>query len=316
MPDPTQTPSVVPPPVTEATVRTMAGDIEAVAAAGGSTASLASSGAAIAHPVQAGERSHLMSALLGWLAVLIALLALVTGIWFGYRYFAARAETANVPVITAVPAAPETAPSLASLAATVPSHATLLNRAAPLTVSFPIVASSSDLKTRYQLMSDGLNRIPATVRVVELLTTDADNKPLSFPGYAAASGAETLFEPGAFEDNFAPDFTLLAVRGQAGFSAAYVLALKPNSARLYAQPAVRAMEGSSALPSLFLQLPGTQSLPFADGTVQDQPVRTATFVNPAGTIVYGFFKDRLVIATSQQALNEVLSLLCVAPGSC
>lgn len=317
MPDPTPaTPSAVPPPTTEVLVRTLASDMAALNAAGGAVASVSPQGVTVSqpHPVRAGHQSHLISSILGWLAVLIALLVLAAGSWFGYRYL--TREVALPATTSTVPTATVSAGPLAALSQTVSVHKSLLTKAAPTTVSFPLAAPAGTLKTRFQLMREGLEKVPASIRVAELVPTDAAGKPLSFPGYATTVGAPDLMDREAFSTYFQDDFTLLAVRGQGGFSAAYVLALKPNTAWLYAQPGVSQMESAPSLANLFLQIPGTQSAPFSDAAVAEQPVRTATYENPAGTLTYGYFRDRLIIATSRQALDEALSLLCFVPGSC
>lgn len=318
MPDPTAPqPSAVPPPVSEVLVRTLASDMAALAASGGAVTA-APQGTAVlqAHPVQAGHRSHLVSSILGWLAVLLALLALGAGSWLGYRYLTRESAIPAPTSSSTVPVAPVSTGPLAALPQTVSAHKSLLAKPAPATVSFPLVAPAGTLKTRFQLMREGLGKVPASVRVAELVPTDASGKPLSFPGYAATVGAPDLLDRDAFANYFQDDFTLLAVRGQGGFAAAYVLALKPGTAWLYAQPGIRRMEDVPSLPNLFLQIPGTQAGPFADATVADQPVRTASYESPAGTLTYGYFRDRLIIATGRQALDEALGLLCFAPGSC
>lgn len=321
MPDPIPTtPSAVPPPSTEVIVRTLASDVAAIAAGGG-TATVPPQGVTVLqpHPINAGSESHLVSSILSWLAVFIALIALAGGSWFGYRYLT-RTTTATVPgtATTTLPVSPTVSSTgpLAALPQTVPTHKSLLTKAAPTTVSFPLVAPAGTLKTRFQLMREGLDKVPASVRVAELVPTDAVNKPLSFPGYATTVGAPDLMDRDAFSTYIQDDFTLLAVRGEGGFSAAYIFTLKPNTAWLYAEPGVRTIETAPSLTNLFLQIPGTQSASFADATIAEQPVRSASYENPAGTMTYGFFRDRLIISTSRAALDETLRLLCFAPGSC
>lgn len=316
MPD--QSTSAVPPPTSEITVRTLASDLASVASTGGS-GGLAPQGVTVVQPhvIHAGTASHLISSILGWLAVFIALLALGAGGWLGYRYVSERIDTAPPATTSTTPTAavPGRTGPLASLPATVPAHKSLLAKS-PISVSFPLVPPAGSLQTRFQLLRDGLAKIPATSRVAEIVPTDASGAALSFPGYATVIGAPDLMAADAFKNYFQDDFTILAIRSQGGFGAAYLLSLKPNTAWLYVQPSIRAMEQVLTLPNLFLQVPGSRSSDFADGGVQDTPVRTATFENPAGTLVYGYFRDRLIIATSQQALDEALLRICFAPGSC
>ncbi len=317
MPD--QPTPAVPPPATEISIRTLESDLASVASTGGS-GGLAPQGVTVAkpHPIDAGVHSHWVSSVLGWLAAFLAVVALGAGVWFGYRYLAQR-PALTAPQATSTPSVQTpSAPSgpLASLPATVAAHKSLLIKPAPVSASFPLVPAPGTLQTRYQLLREGLDRIPATTRVAEIVPTDAKGLPLSFPGYATASGAPDLLEADAFKTYIQEDFTILAVRGQGGFSAAYVFSLKPNTAWLYAQPFLRAMEDVPSLPNLFLQLPGRQSSGFVDAVIQETPVRAATYENPAGTLTYGHFRDRLIIATSRQALDEALLRLCFAPGSC
>lgn len=314
MPDPITSP--VPPPTAEVSIRTLETDLAAIAASGGmaSAAPQTVSIAAPVHAVDAGHASHFLTTLLSWLAVLLVLVGLAAGGWYVYQ---------RPSVVTPEPVASSTLPatasstgSLAGVLQTVSKHESLLAKPAASTISFPLIPASGQLKTRYQLMADGLAKIPASARTAELVPTDAAGKPLSFAGYLTAIGASGAIDRSAYESSFENDFTLLAVRGQGGFAAAYLLELKPNQAWIYAAPALRAMETSPVLGNLFFQLPGSLSGPFEDSTVQDQPVRVGTYEKPAGTITYGFFKDRVVITTSRQALDEALLLLCFAPGSC
>lgn len=319
MPDPITTP-VVPPPTTEVTVRTLESDLAAIAASGGTVSTLsAPQGVSVVqpHPVQAGPASHVVSSLLGWLAVIIALGAFAGLGWLGYRYFnAEEAPLAQEPG-SSLPTAPITSTGpLASLPQTVSTHKSLLSRPVGDTVTFPLIAPSGTLKTRFQLMREGLDKVPASSRVALLVPTDAAGKVLSFPGYATTIGAPDLIDRDTYEKYIENDFTLLGVRGQGGFAAAYIFSLKPNGVWLYAEPGVRALEISPSVANLFLQIPGTQTSGFIDGTVAEQPVRTSSYANPAGVVTYGFFRDRLIIATSRQALDEALKLLCFSPGSC
>lgn len=324
MPDPSQpTIPTVPPPTTEVSIRTLASDLAAVRASGG--AIIAPTGSTVGvlgdrmHPVAAGNSSHLLSSILGWLAVFLALIALLGVGWLGYGYLT-RLSTTTTPTVTptsTTTAPPRTAPrnSLASLSATVTAHQSQLQKTVPFSTTFVAIPAPNTLQTRFQLIREGLNKIPASTRVAELVPTDTTSRPLSFPGYATALGADTLFDAEEYARYFNDDFSLLAIRGQGGFSAVYVFSLKPNMTWLYAEPGVRVMEQSTVLNNLFFQVPGARSA-FTDATIQDFPVRTATYTEPAGTFVYGFFRDRLIIATSQQALEETLLFFCLEPGSC
>lgn len=315
MPD--QIAPVVPPPTSEVTVRTLESDLAALAASGGMTSSSQSVSVALpVHPIESAHDSHFLSALVGWLAVTLAIVGLAAGAWLLYQRLenAPAPQAASTSTLPVSPAAPSG--TLSDLPLTVADHRSLLSKRTPASASFPMIAPAGQLKTRYQLVNDGLAKLPASARVAELIATDAAGSPLSFAGYLSAIGAANLLSKETVTRYLEEDFTLLAVRGQGGFGAAYVLRLKPDQAWIYAEPGVRALESSSELGNLFLQLPGTLSGTFSDASVQDQPVRTATFEKPAGSITYGFFKDRVVIATSRQALDEALLLLCFAPGSC
>jgi|GEM_PF-6388938 len=323
MPEPAPN-ALVPPPNVEVRVRTLETDLAAIRASGGSalspagiTGSLPSHEAA--HPVS-GAGSHMASAVLGWLAVFLAIAALAAGAYLGYGYLN-RTASDDEPLPRGN-AASSTASSLptassAALPATLGEHRTQLARPAPFSLSFPLEAQAGELKTHFQLIREGLDRIPGAMRVAEINPTDAAGRPLSFAGFLDLVGAPSLLPRTALADAIAPDFTLLAVRGQGGFSAAYVLSLKPESTWVYAEPEVRRLEESTEIPNVFLQLPGNpDALGFRDDTLEEYPIRSESYLNPASTFSYGWFKNRLVIATSRQALQESLLLLCLEPGSC
>jgi hypothetical protein len=265
-------------------------------------------------PGVGGEHSHIMSTLINWLAVLLVVVAVGAGAWFGYTRL--TTPTTDTPTsttpIAVVPVASLT-PGSGDLGVLAPLlggvHTSALAKPAGFTATFPAIAKRGVLKTRFQLIQEGLAQIPATTKTAELVPTDADGKALSFPGYATTIGARDLMDAKAYADYLRDDFSLFVVRGPGGFSAAYVLTLKEGASWLYAAPGIRTIEQAPHLGSLFLQLAGTRSDSFTDGTVNNQPTRTATYTEPAGTLTYGFFGNHLVIATSQQALEEVLRLL-------
>lgn len=305
-------------------MRTLASDLAAIRTSGGSTLSPAGVAQPAAthedaHPV-GGSNAHLLSSILGWLAVLLAVIAIAAGAYLGYGYLTTPRNLDEGPATsqptnpTVTPPAEET--GLGALPKTVPAHTSLLVRRPSHTGTFPLEAASGTLQTHFQLIREALNRIPASARTAELTPLDAGGKPLSFPGFATLIGAEDLITPDTFRNALSDDFTLLVLRGQGGFSAAYIFALKPDSAWLYAEPGVRIIEKSPNLESIFLQAPGTRVGEFSDETIGEQNVRTVSYENPVGNLIYGFFKNRLVIATSRQALDEALLLLCFEFGSC
>ncbi len=324
MPD-NVTPSAVPPPTAEVTVRTLESDLAAVQASGGTLLSPAGINSGVtfdaAHPVIPRSASRVLALFLGWLAVFAILIGIALGGWVGYNRLTSRTDVAassTKPVqVGASSSLTSSSTSLASLLATVSEHKSLLTKSAGFTTSFPLEAPAGTLKTRYQLIREGFDRIPASARVAELTPTDAQGRPLSFPGYAAAVDAPDLFDATAYSQFIENDFTLLALRGSGGFSLAYVFALKPNTTWIYAEPTVKTIEVAPRLSNLFLQLPGTSIGAFADdASVGGQAVRSATTEKPAGTLTYGWFRDRLIIATSRQALNQALLLICFGDGSC
>lgn len=322
MADPNTNPTAVPPPTAEVSVRTLASDLAAIRASGGAVLSPAGTSQPVshaeAHPIT-GANSHLLSSLLGWLAVLLALIAVAAGAYIGYSYLTAQeAATPSSQTTTPPPSAspPAGGTGLASLPKTVPQHTSLLSRRPDHTGTFPLEAPAGTLKTHIQLIREALERIPASARTAELTPTDAAGAPLSFPGFASLVGASDLIPPDAYRTTLREDFTMLLVRGQGVFSVAYILELQPNTAWLYAEPGVRNLEAVSSLPNIFLQNPGPRLSPFTDDTVAEQNVRTATFTNASTTLTYGFFKNRLVISTSRQALDQSLLFLCFELGSC
>lgn len=290
----------------------------ALKASGGSTLSPAGmSAAAPAYPVTGGN-AHMASSVLSWLAVLIAIIAIAAGAYLGYGYLT-RAEAPVAPpedVSETLPASSTTSTGgLASLTPTVSTHNSLLPRKPAAALSFSIEAPKGTLKTHFQLIREALERVPAAARTAELTPTNAAGMPLSFAGFLTLIGAQDLLPAQGYMDHIADDFSFLAVRGQGGFSGAYVLGLKPNATWVYAEPTVRTIESSPALQNIFLQVPGTPVGEFADATINETTVRSITYQNPAGTLIYGWFKNRLVIATSRQALDETLLLLCLEIGS-
>ena len=323
MPETTQLPSAVPPPSSDVTVRTLESDLAAIKASGGTmlTPTGTPSGVSFvqAHPVQAGAASHTLSSLLGWLAVLIGIVAIGAAGWYGYGYLTTKGvfNTTTPTTTSTVTTTPKsTSTMLGSLPTTVGTHRSLLTKQVGHTETFSIIPPAGVLKTRYQLIRDGLAQIPATVRLTEIVPTDAKGDALSFPGYATAVGAEDLMTGEAFSTFLKNDFTLVAMRGQGGFSYAYVLSLRDDTTWIYAEPSVRQIESSTQLANLFLQLPGLTVGSFGDDTIQGAAARSAQYENPSGTLTYGWFKNRLIIATSRQVLDQVLLLSCFDPNSC
>jgi hypothetical protein len=321
MPDPTTNLAAVPPPTAEVSVRTLASDLAAIKASGGAVLSPEGISQSVthaeAHPIT-GSNSHLLSTILGWLAVFLALIAVAAGAYIGYSYL--TAPEAAAPAESSSTSPPTTTPApgsgLASLPQTVGQHASLLTRRPDYTGTFPLEAPAGTLKTHIQLMREALERIPGAARTAEITPTNAAGQPLSFPGFATAISAEDLIPAEAYRSNLRDDFSMLVVRGQGGLSVAYVLELQENSAWLYAEPGVRNLEATASLPSIFLQPPGTRTGPFSDDVVADQKVRSVTFEDPDATFTYGFFKNRLVIATSRPALDQALLFICFELGSC
>jgi hypothetical protein len=311
----------VPPPSTDVSVRTLASDLAALQASGGQLLNPSGESSHIAaYPINSAHPHH-AGALLGWLIAILSLIAFAAVGYLGYHRLTTPAETPTPQSTTAsLPVIPDRTPvskdSLATLPQTVSVHTSKLTARTAYSLTFPFEAPSGTLKTRFQLIREALERIPPSVRIAEMTPTDADNRPLSFAGYTTLAGAPDLLSASAYSDALADDFTLLAVRDGAGFSAAYVFTLKEGQTWVYAEPSVRTIEKSTSLSSLFFTIAGSQDTAFADEKVGEYAVRTVPFFNPAGTITYGWFKNRLVITTSRQALEATLPLLCLEPDSC
>jgi hypothetical protein len=188
------------------------------------------------------------------------------------------------------------------------AHQTLLKKPADaalvMTLSNDPVTDPSKLQTYGQTLRTTLNTIKTPTAEIEV--RNSEGKPLSFPAFLSFINAHVI-DTAIYQDNFGPDFSFLVVRDGNTYNAAYVVKLKDGKNWLFVRGDVAKLETSTGLEGLFPVLPGLRDeAGFKDATLGEQQVRTLTYTQPDGQFIYGWYRDYLILGTSQKAFREAL----------
>lgn len=304
--------SNVPPPPVEVKVRTMQSDLDEMAKSGGGLPRFEAVKVRLPDRFPREEEKTKKKLDLFWVVVPVLALALFAAIvYLVYSSFSAVGEPASpTPAqkseIPQGPRAPIQPPSQAPEAEFI--HLSLFRKPADETLTFvrrSRAESAAELETWSQRLLRVLGGAKQGSKFIEIRFQDEAGRDLRVDEILALPDALVL-APEFLLDKFNPDPTAFVYRDGGAFSPGYIFALRPEENWLFLREDVAKLELSSKLENLFLQSPGSPIGNFEDVVVGEQPARQLAFPSGA-TFIYGWFRGRLILSTSEEGLKEALA---------
>ncbi len=247
----------------------------------------------------------------------VVLLAILGGLAYaGYYLYKRLVQSSGQPAVATPTVSPArsglvgtTLPTPAIVEELPGAHQTLLKKPADaslvMTLSNDPVTDPSKLQTYSQTLRAVLNTIKTPTAEIEV--HNREGRPLSFPAFLSFINAHVV-DTAIYQDNFGPDFSFLIVRDGNTYNAAYVVKLQDGKNWLFVRGDVAKLETNTGIEGLFPVLPGLRDeAGFKDATIGDQQVRVLTYTQPDGQFVYGWYRDYLILGTSQKAFSEALA---------
>ena len=308
----------VPPPPPEVRVRTFRSDVESMSQSGGMQAQfrnvpapvISKEGAAFAEAVTTNKVKIIV-------AVVVAI-ALTAGVaFFAYRlFFSGNSAGGLSPSPTPPPAggSPSAKPSGAASFV----HASVFKKppdqVLALTLPSDSVGDASDLATFSQRIEGVLREAKASASFLEVNVKDKNGTDLPLADILRAGDMEVI-DPTFFAAHFNPDGSLFVYRNTSGSWPGLVFTLTAGDNWLFVKDDVAKLESSLKFMNLFLTVPGTpakegfQDTILKDTVVENQSVRMLEFSATGTAFVYGWFRNALIISTSEEGFREAMGRL-------
>ena len=188
------------------------------------------------------------------------------------------------------------------------THTSFLKVPADRAVAFPTVLEGNASGTRpygEKLLPLLASYGPST-GIFEIIPQTGNGEPLSFAEFIQNAGAP-IFDEQFLSTNFVPDFTMFSYRDQLGFWPGFILQLKKEKNPAYVS--ISKIESGSGFEKLFLNAPGVPMGEFEDVVIGDHGYRRLLFSAPSAALYYGWYKNYLVIATTELGFKFAISRL-------
>ncbi len=320
-PIPGETTSAIPPPPLEVNIRTMASDLRSAGTMGGEPKFERVPVVSSRITPKTGSSFHIPNRVLLIVGVTVFLGIMGTIIYVIYPFVAKIVPTdlfgSQPPATTLPPPSPQPRavlppPPPTPVLPQATFHQSFLKTPADqkLTYTFGVpVTNVSDLEPAGKKILGMLTKAPsAPLYEIEARDPNGNAFPLrDFFGEMQASIMESSF----LTNTFSPDFTFFVLKDRGNFWPGYVLELRADKNQSSASTGVAAIETAKeeAWLNLFLTSPGVPIGNFHDAQINGNKVRELNFKTSGAALVYGWYKNYLVIATSEAGYKTVITKL-------
>ncbi|OGY99711.1 MAG: hypothetical protein A2945_01785 [Candidatus Liptonbacteria bacterium RIFCSPLOWO2_01_FULL_52_25] len=303
----------VPAPPPEVKVRTLRSDLASLSQSGGMRAEFKS----VAAPVVAKEDGMSSEVVatnkIKTIVAVVVALALIVGVgFFAHKLF--FGDVSRNPSLLPISPSPSAKPSGAASFV----HASVFKQPADqvlaLTIPSGSVENAAELETFNQRMFRALNGTKPSSVLLEVNVKDESGADLPLADILRAGDMEVI-DPAFFAAHFNPDGSLFVYKDARGFWPGFVFALNPADNWLFVKDDVARLEDSPKVANFFLTAPGVPAAQnFKDAIIKDaaaenQSVRRLEFSIPGAVFIYGWFRNALIISTSEDGLREAIGRL-------